>query len=305
MMKNSTKLFLGILAGLIVFGGLISFLFYFALFSVPDEDSDVIVGSGKKIALIELKGVIFSSEELVKQFKKYREDRSIKGILFRVDSPGGGVVASQEVYQEVKKTREYGKPIVVSMGSMAASGGYYVSCPANKIVANPGTLTGSIGVISQFTRLDPLLDKIGVDVNVIKSGKFKDAGSPFREMTPADRSYFQNLMDEVHRQFITAVETERKLSRDSVIAFSDGRVFTGEQAVKIGLADTLGTFQDAVMLTALLAGIDGEPSIVKQRKRGLSILDRLLGMAELRKYLGLDKELLDQPILQYKMLPSF
>ena len=305
MMKNSTKLFLGILAVLIVFGGLISFLFYFALFSVPDEDSDVIVGSGKKIALIELKGVIFSSEELVKQFKKYREDRSIKGILFRVDSPGGGVVASQEVYQEVKKTREYGKPIVVSMGSMAASGGYYVSCPANKIVANPGTLTGSIGVISQFTRLDPLLDKIGVDVNVIKSGKFKDAGSPFREMTPADRSYFQNLMDEVHRQFITAVETERKLSRDSVIAFSDGRVFTGEQAVKIGLADTLGTFQDAVMLTALLAGIDGEPSIVKQRKRGLSILDRLLGMAELRKYLGLDKELLDQPILQYKMLPSF
>ena len=304
-MKNSTKLFLGILAVLIVFGGLISFLFYFALFSVPDEDSDVIVGSGKKIAFIELKGVIFSSEELVKQFKKYREDRSIKGILFRVDSPGGGVVASQEVYQEVKKTREYGKPIVVSMGSIAASGGYYVSCPANKIVANPGTLTGSIGVISQFTRLDPLLDKIGVDVNVIKSGKFKDAGSPFREMTPADRSYFQSLMDEVHRQFITAVETERKLSRDSVIAFSDGRVFTGEQAVKIGLADTLGTFQDAVMLTALLAGIDGEPSIVKQRKRGLSILDRLLGMAELRKYLGLDKELLDQPILQYKMLPSF
>ena len=279
--------------------------FYIMLTSISDYDRDVVVGSGDKIALIELKGIILASEETVRQFKKYREDRSIKGILFRVDSPGGGVVASQEIYEEVKKTRNSGKPVVVSMGSLAASGGYYVSCPANRIVSNPGTLTGSIGVISQFMRYDSLLGKIGVEVNTIKSGKFKDAGNPFRQMTEDDKKYFQNLMDDVHRQFITAVETERKLPHDSLVAFADGRVFTGEQALKLGLVDTLGTYEDAIKITARIAGIRGEPAIVKERRRVFSLLDRILGEAKIEELLGLKEKILDQPILQYRMVHGF
>ena len=304
-MSKSTKWFLIIISVLLVFGFIVAIFFYFVLNNLTDYESDVVIGSGEKIAVVELNGVILNSEETVRQLKKYRDDKSIKGILFRIDSPGGGVVASQEIFEEVKKVREQGKPIVVSMGSLAASGGYYVSCPANKIVANPGTLTGSIGVISQFMRYDSLLGKIGVQVNTIKSGKLKDAGSPFRPMTESDRAYFQQLMDDVHQQFITAVEKERKLSRDSVLKYADGRVFTGEQALAIGLIDTIGTLEDAKKITARLAGIKGEPSIVKERKRRLSLLDLALGESKIFELLDLKEKLLDQPILQYRMIQTF
>ena len=304
-MSNSTRWFLIIAGSLIVIGiGAILF-FYIMLKNISDYDADVVIGSGDRIAIVELKGVILSSEDIVRQLKKYNEDRSIKGILFRIDSPGGGVVASQEIYEEVKKIRDQKKSIVVSMGSLAASGGYYVACPANKIVANPGTLTGSIGVISQFMRYDSLLGKIGVEVNTVKSGKFKDAGNPFRAMTSDDKQYFQKLMDDVHRQFITAVETERKLNHDSVAAFADGRVFTGEQALKMGLVDTIGTYEDAVMITARLAGIKGTPSIVKEKKRTLTFFDMVFGKTKLADLLHLNEELLNQPILQYKMVQGF
>ena len=281
-------------------------LFFYLVFrDITDRDIEVTKGSAGKIALIELKGVILTSEDVVGQFKKFREDRSIKGILFRVDSPGGGVAASQEIYEEVRKTRDAGKPVVVSMGSVAASGGYYVSCGSNKIVANPGTLTGSIGVISQFMHFDPLMEKIGVGVNTIKSGKFKDAGNPFREMTKEDKSYFQELMDEVHHQFISVVETERHLDHDTVVKYSDGRVFTGEQAMHLGLVDTLGTYEDAINIAAALAGVKGKPTIVKERKRGLTLFERLFGEVKIPDLLGLKDELLNQPILQYKMMPGF
>ncbi len=304
-MSNSTRWFLIIAGSLIVIGiGAILF-FYLMLKNISDYDADVVIGSGDRIAIVELKGVILSSEDIVRQLKKYNEDRSIKGILFRIDSPGGGVVASQEIYEEVKKIRDQKKSIVVSMGSLAASGGYYVACPANKIVANPGTLTGSIGVISQFMRYDSLLGKIGVEVNTVKSGKFKDAGNPFRAMTSDDKQYFQKLMDDVHRQFITAIETERKLNHDSVAAFADGRVFTGEQALKMGLVDTIGTYEDAVMITARLAGIKGTPSIVKEKKRTLTFYDMVFGKTKLADLLHLNEELLNQPILQYKMVQGF
>lgn len=304
-MSNSTRWFLIIAGSLIVIGiGAILF-FYLMLKNISDYDADVVIGSGDRIAIVELKGVILSSEDIVRQLKKYNEDRSIKGILFRIDSPGGGVVASQEIYEEVKKIRDQKKSIVVSMGSLAASGGYYVACPANKIVANPGTLTGSIGVISQFMRYDSLLGKIGVEVNTVKSGKFKDAGNPFRAMTSDDKQYFQKLMDDVHRQFITAIETERKLNHDSVAAFADGRVFTGEQALKMGLVDTIGTYEDAVMITARLAGIKGTPSIVKEKKRTLTFYGMVFGKTKLADLLHLNEELLNQPILQYKMVQGF
>jgi protease-4 len=303
-MKNSTKWFL-VIVGVLMFVGVGAMLFfYFVVIGLTNEESEVVIGSGDKIAVVELKGIILNSEETVRQFKKYRQDRSIKAILFRVDSPGGGVVASQEIYEEVKKTRDKGKPVIVSMGSLAASGGYYVSCGANKIVSNPGTLTGSIGVISQFMRYDSLLGKIGVGVNTIKSGKFKDAGNPFRKMTDEDRKYFQELMDNVHRQFISAVEHDRKLNHDSVVTFADGRVFTGEEALQMGLVDTLGTYEDAVGIAARLAGIKGEPSIVKEKKLS-SLFERVFGEAKIPDFLGLKEELLNQPILQYRMVQGF
>jgi len=300
-MSKSTKIFIIITAILMVVGFSMWMMIYLIFSAGSDNAKDVVVGSGERIAVVELSGVIVSSDETVRQFKKYREDRSIRGIVFRIDSPGGGVVASQEIYEEVKKTKNSGKPVVVSMGSLGASGGYYVACPANRIVANPGTLTGSIGVISQFMEYDSLLGKIGVGVNTIKSGKLKDAGNPFRPMTDEDKAYFQNLMDNVHKQFIAAVENERHLPHDSVVALADGRVFTGEQALGLGLVDTLGTYEDAVGITAKIARIKGTPSIVKERKRAYSIFDRVFGETKFSELLKLKDEIFNQPILQYKL----
>ncbi len=280
------------------------FAFLTSLTSGGDVEEYTESGHGDKIAVIELRDAIVSSDDVVRQFKKYRDDRSIRAILFHVDSPGGGVVASHEIYAEVKRTRSEGKPVVVSMGAVAASGGYYVSCAASKIVANPGTLTGSIGVISQFVRIDSLLHKIGIDAMTIKSGKLKDAGTPYRPMTPEDREYFQNLMDDVHRQFIAIVEKERKLPHDSVLAMADGRVFTGEQALRRHLVDTLGTFEDAIRITAKLAGITEQPTIVRERKRVFSLLDRIFGETVLSGLSDVVNEI-RQPLLQYRMMHGF
>ena len=300
-MKQSTAWILAIVVVILFFVGGATFLFY-SLMTLSTSDDDISSGYGDKIAVVELRGVILQSEDVVKQIKKFREDKSVKAILLHVDSPGGGVAASQEIYEEVRKTRER-KPIVVSMASLAASGGYYVSCGATKIVANRGTLTGSIGVISEFFRFDPLLNKVGVSVNTIKSGKLKDAGSPFREMAPTEKKYFQDLMDGVHKQFMAVVEQERKLPHETVTELSDGRVFTGEQAVALGLIDTTGTFEDAIEITAKLAHIKGKPSIVRERKRGKSLFDMVFGEAKISDFLKMKDDILDQPMLQYKMLP--
>ena len=302
-MKKSTAWFLAIM-GILLFFGLGVMLFFYVLFISPSDEDEIVLGGGSKVAVVELRGVISASEDIVRQLKKFRDDSSVKAIVLRVDSPGGGVAASQEMYEEVKKTR-LGKPIVVSMGSVAASGGYYVSCGASKIVANRGTLTGSIGVISEFMRFDPMLDKVGVSVNTIKSGKLKDAGSPFRKMTDEDKRYFQDLMDEVHRQFISVVEVERKIDHDELVRFADGRVFTGEQACSLRLVDTLGTYEDAIALAAHLAGIKGKPAIIRERKHKATVLDVLFGQSKVSDLLNLKDDLLNQPILQYKMVPGF
>jgi|ERR1041384_1027509 protease-4 len=299
-MKSSTKWFLIILAGLVAMGFGLTLLFLVIVKSAGGETEEF-QGNGEKIAVVELQGEILSSEEIVRQFKKYREDNQIRGILFRVESPGGGVVASQEIFEEVKKTREHGKPVVVSMGALAASGGYYVSCGASRIVANPGTLTGSIGVISEFLRFDPLLSKLGIEEQTIKSGRYKDAGSPFRKLNPDDRTYFQRLMDDVHRQFISVVEKERKLSHSEVVRIADGRVFTGREAAAMGLVDTIGTYEDAIGICAKLAYIKGEPTLVKERKRGTSLFERVFGESALSDFLGMKDQLLNKPILQYRM----
>lgn len=298
-MSNSTKWFLGILLVLAVvaIGATILFL---AVFGSSSEQTETLWAgsSGGKIAVVDLKGEIFSADDVVRQLKKYREDRSIKAILLHIDSPGGAVVPSQEMYEEVRKTRDGGKPVVVSMGSLAASGGYYVACGGSRLVANRGTLTGSIGVISGFLQMEEALRKLGLEVRTIKSGKLKDAGIATRKMTEEDRRYFQQLMDDVHRQFMEVVSRERKLAAQKVRSLADGRVYTGEQAVTLGLVDTLGTFQDAVAITAKIAGITGEPTLVKTKKRQ-SFMEGLMGdAAETAR--ELKQQLLSGPVLSYR-----
>ena len=297
-MSNSTKWFLIILAVLGLIGAAFVLLFVAVFSDHGDATETVVSGSGEKIAVVELKGTIVSSEEIVRQLKRHRENRSVKAILLRIDSPGGGVVASQEMYEEVKKTRDSGKPVVVSMGSLAASGGYYVACGASRIVANRGTLTGSIGVIAEFLQLQQALGKLGVEVRTIKAGKLKDAGSPVRPMTGADEQYFQGLMDDVHRQFIGVVESERKLRHEELVPLADGRVFTGEQALSLHLVDTLGTYEDAVKIAAGLAGITGEPALLRERRRQ-SFFQSLWGETG-EALRDIKQELLERPVLSFR-----
>lgn len=298
-MSRSTRWFLLFLVILAVLAVGFSWLFISMMRTGSGDVETVSTGSGGQIAVVELKGVIMESETVVRQLKQYRDDDRVKAILLRVDSPGGGVVASQEIYEEVRKTRDGGMPVIVSMGSLAASGGYYVSCGATRIVANRGTLTGSIGVISEFMEFKDALAKLGIDVNTVKAGRLKDAGSPTRKMTETDKAYFQQLMDDVHRQFIGVVEDERGLTHDEAVELSDGRVFTGEQALDLGLVDTLGTYEDAIGVAAELGGIEGEPSIVRERKRR-SMLDRWFGDVG-ETLAGVRRELLDAPVVSYRL----
>jgi protease-4 len=302
-MSKSTKWFLSIL-GILVLITIGFFLLFYTLPPLTTRTTETVVtGSGDKIAVVELSGVIQFSEDFVRQVKKYREDRSIKALLIRIDSPGGGVVPSQEMYEELKKTRATGKPVVVSMGSLAASGGYYVACGASRLVANRGSLTGSIGVISEFLQFREAMDKLGIDVKTIKSGKLKDAGSPVRKMTEDDQKYFQSLMDGVHRQFITVVEEERKLDHAKAMALADGRVFTGEQAVAEGLVDTIGTYEEAINIAANVAGIEGKPSLVRERKR-VTLWNSLFGdVGDAVK--DLKQEILQRPVLSYRYVGPY
>ncbi len=223
---------------------------------------------GKKIALVKIEGVILDSREIIEELKEYNSNESVKAILLRIDSPGGAVAPSQEIYEEVKKIRDEGKKkIVTSMGSVAASGGYYIASVSDKIVANPGSITGSIGVIMELANVSGLMKKVGVESVIIKSGKYKDIGSVFRAMTKEERDLLQGLMDDVHDQFIEAVAVGRDIEKEQLIPIADGRVFTGRQARELGLVDEIGNMQDAIRITADMVGIVGEPSILEKKKR--------------------------------------
>ena len=226
-----------------------------------------------KVALIRIEGPILDSKSAVDEIKEYTKDSSIKAIILRIDSPGGAVAPSQEIYSEVKKAVAK-KKVVVSMGSIAASGGYYIASPATRIIANPGTLTGSIGVIMEIPNIEGLLNKIGIKTEVIKSGKNKDIGSMFRGMKREERELLQGLMDNVHEQFIRAVAEGRKKKVEDVRKIADGRVFTGEQALSYGLVDELGTLEDTTKVAAKLAGITEEPEVVSKKDK-VSIFDIL------------------------------
>ena len=229
---------------------------------------------GEKVGVVEINSVISNSREVIKGIRSFVEDAGVKAIVLRVDSPGGGVGASQEIYREVVKAREV-KTVVASFGGVAASGGYYVACGADKIMANPGTITGSIGVVMQFANLEELFKKIGYKGYVIKSGTHKDVGSPFREMTPEEKELLQEVIDTVHRQFIRAVAEGRKLPMEKVAAIADGRIFSGEQALALGLVDELGNLEDTIEMAAQMAGVKGKPAVVYPRKRKPSLFDYL------------------------------
>jgi protease-4 len=230
---------------------------------------------GKKVGVIEVTGVIVESKDIIDQLIDFRDDGNVKAIVLRVDSPGGGVGPSQEIYEEVRKAVDI-KPVVVSMGSVAASGGYYIAVPARRILANPGSITGSIGVIMEFTNFQELLQKIGLRSDVVKSGEHKDIGSPIRPMTESDRKILQTMIDDVHSQFVDAVAEGRKLNPDIVRSLADGRIFTGRQAMAAGLVDELGNLQDAIAVAAKLAGIEGEPKVVYPPEDKSRFLDYLI-----------------------------
>ncbi len=249
-----------------------------------------------KLALVRVEGPILQSKSVVEEIKGYVKDKGIKAIVLRVDSPGGGVVASQEIYEEVKKASAV-KNVVVSMGAVAASGGYYISAAANRIVANPGTITGSIGVIMEVPNIKGLLEKLGVKTEVVKSGKHKDLASVFRGIGPEERAILQGVMDDVHEQFIQAVAEGRKMEIDEVKKISDGRIFSGRQAQEIGLVDEIGDLDHAVKTAAKLAGIAEEPEIVTKKERSL-IFDLLSGGTH-----GQGLGFLPQVELKYQYMP--
>ena len=231
---------------------------------------------GDKVGVVEIKGLITDAKETVLHLKGFRKDDDIKAIVLRINSPGGGVGPSQEIYAEVKKTT-LTKKVVASMGAVAASGGYYVAAAADHLVANPGTMTGSIGVLMEFPNVENLFKKIGLSAVVLKSGDYKDTGSPLRKMTSEERDLLQGFIDNVHQQFVAAVAEGRKMSEESVLAIADGRILSGEQAQEIGLLDSLGTLEDAITIAGELGGVKGEPSVVYAEKKKYSILELILG----------------------------
>ncbi len=247
---------------------------------------------GDKVGVLEVKGVIANVQPTIEELAKFRRDGSVKAVVVRIESPGGGVSPSQELYQEIRRTvRE--KPVVVSMGSVAASGGYYIACAAQKIYANPGTITGSIGVILQFTNFEELLRKIGFRMEVVKSGPYKDVGNPGREMTAEEKAYLQEMVDNVHQQFVRDVARGRRMKVEKVREVADGRIFTGEQAMELGLVDELGNLKDAINAAAKMAAIEGEPKIVYPEKEKKSVFDYLFDRVtekianNLQPYMGL------------------
>jgi protease-4 len=231
--------------------------------------------SKDKIAVISIEGILTSSTDTIKQFKLYEEDEDVKALVLRIDSPGGTVVAAQEIYEEIKKLRE-NKVVLASMGNVAASGGYYVASATEEIVANPGTLTGSIGVISEYPNIEELMKKVGLRSEVMKSGRFKDLGNPTREMTEEERQVLQDLIDNIHRQFIRDVALGRGRTVEEIEPLADGRIFTGEQAKENGLVDRLGNFQDALDRAAELAGIEGKPVIIYPEEKRKKIWEYLV-----------------------------
>ena len=235
---------------------------------------------GQKVAVVELEGIILQAESVVRELNDHRENPTVRAVVIRVNSPGGVVAPTQEIYAAIQRVRKSGKKVVASLGSVAASGGYYVATAADQIYANPGTLTGSIGVIMQMANLEGLFKKVGVDYVVVKAGQYKDIGNIARPMTPEERRMLQVLLDDVYNQFVDAVAKGRNLDRATVEGFADGRIVSGQQAKQLKMVDELGGLDDAIEAAAKLAGLPPKPRLILPRRR-FSIFDLL------KEHLGL------------------
>ncbi|MBI4473792.1 MAG: signal peptide peptidase SppA [Acidobacteria bacterium] len=249
---------------------------FLAILVTFTEDDGAEFGFTDRIQIVDIHGEIFDSRAVLEELKRYEDSNSVRAILLNIDSPGGGVASSQEVYTEVKRLREkHDKTVVVYMSSTGASGAYYIACAANRIIANPGTIVGSIGVVAEWTNYGELLEWAKLKDVVFKTGEFKDTGNPTRPLTERERTYFQGLIDDMYVQFVDAVATGRNMDIQEVRALADGRVFTGRDAKARKLIDEIGNFQDAVDLTAKLAGISGKPRLIRTSRQRVTLLDVL------------------------------
>ncbi|MFH2056184.1 MAG: signal peptide peptidase SppA [bacterium] len=271
-----------IVIGVIIGAFFLIFFFITALVLLSGGVSDGFnfSGLGDKVAVVRVEGEILGSREICRQLDRWADDDNVRAIVLHINSPGGVVAPAQEIYEKVLAVKEEtDKPIVASMASVCASGGYYIACAADRVVANPGTLTGSIGVILSWPVYGELMDKIGIQMETIKSGEVKDIGSPYRDASDTDREIMQALVDDAYQQFVEVVVEQRGLSMPEVIQIADGSVFTGRQARDLGLVDTLGTYEDALDFAAELAGMDKDPeTVIEVPRRGTSFWDLLGGL---------------------------
>ena len=247
-----------------------SYVFFSRGFEGKNKTASKTLFKKEGVALLEISGVIMDSKKALKSLKSFAENPAVKALVVRINSPGGAVAPSQEIYQAIKN---FPRPKVASMSSVAASGGYYVAVAADQIYTNPGTITGSIGVIMEFANLEKLYDWAKIKRYSIKTGKFKDSGAEYREMQPEERALLQGMVDDVLVQFKTAVATGRKMTIDEVTPLADGRVFSGTQAKAVKLVDELGGIDDAIAAAAKLGGIEGKPKIINEEKKRKGVLE--------------------------------
>jgi protease IV len=288
----------------ILIGGGAFFLFVLAVFSLvyltlhAGSNQAGFGGFGDRIGVVDLDGVILSPQPVVGQLKKFADDSSIKAIILHVNSPGGGVAASEEIYREVKRIREEKKKrIVVSIETVGASGAYYIASASNKIYADQGSIVGSIGVIAEWVNYGDLLKWAKLKSIVLKTGEFKDTGNPTRDLTPAEQAYMQSLIDNMFGQFVKAVADGRGMKFDDVKVIANGKVWTGEQALAMKLIDNVGDFEAVVKDTAKSVGISGEPTLVHPEKDRRTLLDLMLG--DVSKYLPDREKMLEQQVEFY------
>lgn len=289
----------GIATVVAVFGGLFAMFFLFAFVAIASLQGDGFDFAGQpRVGIIEVTGPIMGSREVLADIRRFRDDENVKAIVVRVDSPGGAVAPSQEIMQAIAELGT-AKPVAVSMGATAASGGYYVALGAQRIFANPGTITGSIGVITQLFDVHRILEHVDVDVHTIKTGPYKDSGSPFRELTLEDEVQFRQLIGDVYDQFVEDIARARKLELQAVKPLADGRVFTGRQAKELGLVDELGSLADAVRWVAKEAKLEGEPKIVYPPKKG-GLVDELIA-GGVRSFVTQTRESAT-PVVEYRYI---
>jgi protease IV len=285
----------------ILLGGGAFFLFVLAVFSLvyitlhAGNNESAFGGFGDRIGVVDLEGVILSPQPVVDELKQFADDSSIKAIILHVNSPGGGVAASEEIYREVKRVREEKKKnVIVSVETVGASGAYYIASAANKIYADNGSIVGSIGVIAEWVNYGDLMKWAKLKSIVLKTGEFKDTGNPARDLTPAEQAYMQSLIDNMFGQFVHAVADGRGLKFDDVKSIANGKVWTGQQALSMKLIDNVGDFQAAVKDTAKSVGISGEPTLVHPERDRKTLLDLLLG--DVSKYLPTREKMLEQQV---------